>query len=203
MQRFTTILLMIVLLGLVILWSGCGGSAEKLEPKPPPHEEKDIISDIPDWFINPPKDTKYLYATGTHKGPDLGFAREMAINAGRVEIASQIQTKITGLFKRFQEEIGVGEDAELTAMTATVSKAVVSESLSLSIPTKQDIKREESVLYRVYVLMEMPIKAVNAALVSEIKENRSMYTRFRASQAFKELEAEVAKYEQSEKEQSQ
>jgi len=210
MQRF--ILLMIVLLGLVTLWAGCSRSAEELKPKPPPHEEKAVsagvtdiakVIDIPEWFLNPPEDPNYLYATGTHKGPDLGFAREAATQAGRLEIANQIQTRIMGLFKRFHEEVGTGEDAEFTAITTAISKAVVSETLNLSRPAKQDVKMEESVHYRVYVLMEMPIGLANTALMKEIKANRNMYTQFRASQAFKELEAEVEKYGQSKKEQSQ
>jgi hypothetical protein len=39
--------------------------------------------------------------------------------------------------------------------------------------------------------------------MQQIKSNNQMYTRFRASQAFKELQEEVDKYEKYKQEQSQ
>jgi len=57
--------------------------------------------------------------------------------------------------------------------------------------------------FRAYALMELPIGVMNSALVDKVKENQNMYTRFRASQAFQELEEESQKYEQFKKEQSQ
>jgi hypothetical protein len=51
--------------------------------------------------------------------------------------------------------------------------------------------------------MELPIGVMNSALLEKIKDNKNMYTRFRASEAFKELEEETAKYEQFKKEQGQ
>jgi hypothetical protein len=64
----------------------------------------------------------------------------------------------------------------------------------------QDIKVENGI-YRSYVLMELPLGAANAALMQQIRNNENMYTRFRATQAFDELETEVEKYEQFKKEQ--
>ena len=100
------------------------------------------------------------------------------------------------MFKRFREEVGLGEDAELRATTTAASKGVMSTALKGARVAKQAVNREkgkEKDLYRAYVLMELPIKAMNAALVGEVKENTDMYTRFRSSEGFKELESEVAK----------
>ena len=43
--------------------------------------------------------------------------------------------------------------------------------------------------------MAMPIGDANAAIVNRIKAQQNLYTRFRASQAFTELEADVENYE--------
>jgi hypothetical protein len=66
-------------------------------------------------------------------------------------------------------------------------------------PAKRDY-RKEGIHYRVYVLIEMPIGEANTALMAKIKANNNVYTRFRASEAFKELEEEVEKYERLKKE---
>jgi hypothetical protein len=109
-----------------------------------------------------------------------------------------MRVKIQAMFKRFREETGVGEDAEFLSMETDVSKSVVSETLVGCKARTQKILREGT-LYRVYVLMELPIGAANAEMLAKIKENERMYTRYRASEAFKELEEEVEKYEKIKK----
>jgi len=118
----------------------------------------------------------------------------------RADIARQMRVKISGMFKRFREKTGVGEDSEFLSIETDVSKSVVSESLVGCKARSQKVLREGP-LYRAYVLMELPIGAANSAMLGKIKANQKMYTRFRASQAFNELEDEVDKYEQFKKEQ--
>lgn len=199
MQRYITTSLIVVLLGLVLLWAGCGG--KEVVPVQTPDEtlspessgESSVL--VPEWFVSIPEDPDHLYATATGTSKSLQLALDNAKNAGRTDIASQIGTKVSGLFKRFREEIGAGEDAELMTMTTAVSKEVVSEVISGCRAAKQDVKKE-GISYRAYVLMEMPIGQANAALMAKVKANNNMYTRFRASQGFKELESEVEKYEE-------
>jgi hypothetical protein len=195
---------MTIFLGLIILWMGCTRPVQEIKPEQPPQKEREAsakATDIPEWFLSPPEDPNYLYATATASGTDLGLTLDNAQLTAQNDIAGQIQVKVSTLFKRFREEVGLGEDAELTAVTAAVSKAVVSEAFSGARAVKKDVRREGSVTFRVYVLMEMPIGLTNAALVKQVKANKNMYAQFRASQAFKELEAEVGKYEQQSKEQ--
>ena len=97
--------------------------------------------------------------------------------------------------KKFDEETGMGNDAQLLSMFTSASKTVVSTSLSGTRIAKQKIYRESG-LFRAYVLIEYPIGSMNSALVDQIKKNEQMYTRFRASQTFDELEKETQKYEE-------
>ena len=50
-------------------------------------------------------------------------------------------------------------------------------------------------------MMEMPIGEANARFVEKIKSQERLYTRFRASEAFEELDEMVEEYEQWKKEQ--
>jgi hypothetical protein len=215
MQRYITTSLMLVLLGSAILWAGCGGpstEATRVAQAQPtgeaaaPAGERVVgqITDIkvPDWFVNIPEDPNYMYAVATHASKDLQQALDDAKISGRADIASQLEVKVTGLFKRFREEVGLGEDAELLGMTTTVTKDVVSEVLRLAKVAKQEVTKEGN-LYKVYILMESSTGDMNAAVVDKVKAQKDMYTRFRASQGFKELEEEVEKYEQWKKEQEQ
>ena len=49
--------------------------------------------------------------------------------------------------------------------------------------------------------MELPIGPANSALLDAVKKQQNLYTRFRSSQGFQELEEEVEKYDQFKKEQ--
>ena len=54
-------------------------------------------------------------------------------------------------------------------------------------------------LWRAYVLVEYPVGAANQAFLQQIKKNEQLYTRFRSTQTFKELDDEVKKVEDAKK----
>lgn len=181
-----------ILFSLFILsfFVGCGGSKTGLA---------DVSEgDIPDWFLNTPQDPNYLFAARSSTSQDMQFAIDKAATDGRAEIGRQVETKVQALQKKFDEETGMGKDAQLLQMFTSASKTVVSTSLSGSRIAKQKIAKESGV-FRAYVLIEYPVGATNAALVDQIKKNEQMYTRFRASQTFDELQKEADKYDEFKK----
>ena len=191
MQRFIGTLLMVAFLGsAIILWTGCGASTTGTSA--------DALA--PDWYLNMPDDPDRFYAPATARAGDMQFAVDKAKNNARVELANQLRTKISALFKQFRDETGTPEDAEFIEQASSVSKAVVSEAINGAKVSKQEVKEKDN-LYEAYVLMEMPVGEANTALMAKIKANQNLYTRFRASQGFKELEEDVEKYEQWKKEQ--
>jgi hypothetical protein len=76
-----------------------------------------------------------------------------------------------------------------------VSKSIVSDSLTGSHVSKQKLDAEGGV-YRAYVMMSMPIGEANARFVEKIRAQKQLYTRFRATEAFEELDREVQEYEE-------
>jgi len=58
---------------------------------------------------------------------------------------------------------------------------------------------QDGSMWRAFVMMELPIGAANETLMQEIKKNKELYTRVRATDAYKDLDAEVQKYEDSKK----
>jgi hypothetical protein len=169
---------------------GCGGS------QPLPQTD---TGDVPEWYANVPADPNYLYAVNTSTSKDMQLAVDKAIQSARTEIGRQVDVKIQALQKRFQEETGIGDDAQLLDQMTQASKTVVSTSLSGSKEKQKKIVKDGN-NWRAYVLVEYPLGAAQEALREQIKKNEQLYTRFRASQTYKELDDEVAKYEQSKKE---
>jgi hypothetical protein len=56
--------------------------------------------------------------------------------------------------------------------------------------------RKNGRLYQGYALVELPLTAPDVALIDNVRNNKHLYERFRASQGFKELEEEVEKLEE-------
>ncbi len=173
-----------------LLLVGCGGSSEPLQ--------KTDTGDVPEWFLSPPSDPNYLHAVNTSTSKDMQTAVDKATQAARTEIGRQVEVKINGLQKRFTEETGIGDDAQLLDQFTTASKTVVSTSLSGSKEKQKKIVKDGS-NWRAYVMVEYPLGAAQEALREQIKKNEQLYTRFRASQTYKELDDEVNKFEQSKK----
>lgn len=169
---------------IILQFIGCGGKAA-MGPK---------------WFLNPPDDNDHIYATATDSSSNLQYSIDKASALARDQIATTVGTKVMSMFKRFREEIGEAETPEFTTMTTNVSKQVVSEVITGSKVVKKEVAQKGNV-YHAYVLMQMPIGEANKALVARIKANQNLYTRFRASQAFKELNEESEKYDKFKKDQ--
>jgi hypothetical protein len=173
-----------------VLFVGCGGSSEPLQ--------KTDTGDVPEWYMNPPSDPNFLHSVNTSTSKDMQTAVDKATQAARVELGRQVEVKINALQKRFTEETGIGDDAQLLDQFTQASKTVVSTSLSGSKEKQKKIVKDGN-NWRAYVLVEYPLGAAQEALREQIKKNEQLYTRFRASQSYKELDEEVQKYEESKK----
>ena len=86
-----------LLVTLSLMLTGCGGSKSL---------EATDTGDIPDWFTNVPKDPNFLYGAKTATSRDLQLAFDKAATDARAEIGRQVEIKVEGLQKRFQEETG-------------------------------------------------------------------------------------------------
>jgi hypothetical protein len=176
-----------VAMSLILL--GCGGTK--------PLQETDT-GDIPDWYNNVPKDPNFLYAAKTATSQDMQLALDKAATDARAEIARLVEIKIEGLQKRFQEETGTNTDAQLIEQFTQANKTVISNSLSGTQVAKQNQVKDGN-LWRAYVLVGYPVGAANEAFLNQIKRNEPLYTRFRATQTFKELDDEVKKLDDAKK----
>ncbi len=172
---------------LVLILAGCGGSPETMQAT--------STGDMPPWYPNAPQDPQYLRAANSAVSQDLQVAVDKASTGARAEIGRSLETKVNSLQKRFEEETGVGEEAQLLQQFTQATKLVVSTTMNGSRMKDQKTVRDGN-MYRAYVLMELPLGEANTLLLDEIKKNKDLYTRFRASETFKDLDSEVQKYEE-------
>ncbi|HNV77610.1 MAG: LPP20 family lipoprotein [Gemmatimonadetes bacterium] len=164
-----------------------------------PAASRETIKGLPGWYLKPPTDKNFLYAPATAVSRDVQVAINKAEAEGRAGLAQQLEVKYGALTKRFVEEVG-REGSQLLDQYTTAYKAVVSQTL-YGTRAKQQALRTEGDVYRATVLMELPVGEASKKLLEQLRQQEQLYTRFRASEVFKELDAEVQRYEAWKREQ--
>ena len=124
---------------------------------------------------------------------DMQVCLKKAKAEAQMDLAQQMETKLSNLTKQFQEEVGVDEDSELLQQFSSATKVVTDQTLNGARLDKQEILPERGI-YRAYVLMSLPIGPANQLLMDKLKSNQALYTRFRATQAFEDLDKELKAY---------
>jgi hypothetical protein len=152
--------------------------------------ERGTSLSTPEWYLNPPSDPGYIYAAGVDRSRESVKAIELARVNARVEIAKQVGTRISSLFKRFHGEAGGTEE---DAVSAAVSEEAASVVLRDCRVVKQTVNKKGSDFWA-YVLMEVAVEKANAAVVEKVRENEELKTRFTKSPSFRELLEKVDKH---------
>jgi hypothetical protein len=180
--------LLLPLFAAVVFSTGCGSSQTVLP--------KTDVGDMPEWFTTPPSDPDFLFGAKTETSTDMQMAVDKATTAARADISRQLEVKMQGLEKQFKEEVGTGDNTTFLGQFTQATKSVTSQTLTGS-KVKQNKILKDGNKFRAYVLVEYPIGAANKALMEKIKQNQELYTRFRAGQAFEDLDKSVKEYEAS------
>ena len=174
---------------------GCGGAASSLPTT------ADCLQKV--MQEPPPTDPNFFFGRGTATSVDLNYAWDMAEQNARAQIVRATSAKVQSLVKSFTEQVGADNDPEFRQMGLSVSKTVSSEMQHNASIIQQENCATPDGKFMAVVIVRMPVAAANAALVNRIRAQDRLYTRFRASQAFKELEQDAAKYEEFKKQQEQ
>jgi hypothetical protein len=165
----------------------------------PPPVSQQAVQMVPQWCINPPKATAtHAYDCGQATSRDMSIAVNSAEADARNKLGQQIQTEMQSLTERFASSVtgDAGQEEVLNTFRSAV-RLVTNQTLSGSRVALRDVKADPSgVAYRAFVLMELDLGAAKSALLNQVKQNDNLYARFRASQAFSDLDAEVKKIEE-------
>lgn len=184
--------MMLVLLMTALLIAGCGGHKAATTTQ---KATDDVIKSVPEWFPKPPDDPNYFFGTGTATSRDMQVARDKATNAAMMQITQAIETKFEGLRKMFQEEVGTADESQYLEQFSQATQAVVSQVVNGMEMVDSEYKNEDGV-FRSYVWYQVPVGASAEALMSRIRQQEQMYTRFRSSETFQELQKEVDEFEE-------
>ena len=149
------------------------------------------VENIPEWFRKPPKSDQAVYAVGTATSPDIQFAIDKSDLLAKRSLADRLNSQLSSKLKEFLEEQGQGEDQLAITEASRVTTNLITE-VNVSGYSRIDSKiLAQGTKYRAYVLLEYPVGKANRILVNQVKKNRILESKLRASKAFKELEDDI------------
>jgi hypothetical protein len=181
--------------------SGCAspqaGSPAAIYEKEQKKEEARVeatqqtVVEIPSWYLNLPQDEHSVYAAGTATSADLQLAMDKSILNAKRTLADSIKGLLSSKMKQFIDESGSGDDSVLTNEASKVTTNLITEANVAGYKQYDAKVLAQGKQYRAYVLLQYPIGKANKVLVDQVKKNRVLEGKLRATKAFKDLEEEI------------
>lgn len=195
MRSFLSLFLVFSLTAAVV---GCGGGGAARQPEDEFTEVKQMATELYELAERINKKGG-IAEVSFSESPRQDFAEQKAVMECQRKISERYEAKVQTLTKKFAEEISGNTSAggpeineAFTNVMKVSSKNVLQGATKLA-PPKVYKKKDGN--YRVYVVYGMDPDQLNQSIIDQTKTNPKLYERFRASQAYKELEKEMAEYE--------
>ena len=156
------------------------------------------VSVIPSWYNEMPEKKGSIFTVGSATAPDLQFAVDVATINAKVVLADRINGKLKSMTKSWMAKLGQTDvDATVMMEIEKVSKNVIANvDVAGYNPVKVDVF-PAGTQYRAFVLLEYSDKEAAKIIFNRLRKDRMVYSRLRSNKAWKELEAEVTKSEES------
>ena len=156
------------------------------------------VSIIPSWYNEMPEKKGSIFTVGAATAPDLQFAVDVATINAKVVLADRINGKLKSMTKSWMAKLGQTDiDATVMMEIEKVSKNVIANvDVAGYSPVKVDVF-PAGTQYRAFVLLEYSDKEAAKIIFNRLRKDRMVYSRLRSNKAWKELEAEVTKSEES------
>ncbi len=181
----------------LFILAGCGGQKEV--PKSSAGEYSVIdqpFTDLEEMSVEV-IEAGGLAAVGEGVSTRQDIAKDKARNEAIGKLAEILSQKINRMTKSFTEEVGSGTQPEINEMFTRVQKNVANATIQGAITKKTKMaQNNETKQYMAGVLVIVTPKTVNSSIFDEMRNtDKKLYERFRASQAFDELNKEAEEYE--------
>jgi hypothetical protein len=181
--------LLVVCAGLVL--GGCAGSKTQ-------SGGSSSGSDMPDFVLNPPKQTGFVFGTGIAEQASPQLAKETADLRARKEIATVLSSKVSSMLKDFLGQAGVGTTAEVTELSNSVTRSISEVELVGVTIEKRDYKGGKMYSLGKYPLDDSFKKMVNTSVNNALTSKEALLSQFRAKQGFDDLDKQLDKMKASE-----
>ena len=152
--------------------NSCGTGGKDLAP---PSKDR-VIDEMPSWmYINPVEDGK-IFDSATEVSQDLQMAFDKAEMKASKNMAGKMESKMRAATSRVQEELGFGDDSQMTDTFTNTMEQLVNKSLNgVRVVEKKPVR--EGNLWRAYVLISYDAADAAEQIMNEMKKNEAIQKR--------------------------
>ena len=185
----------VMMLVLLFTLSACSSSNENVKEEW--NEVEDLMKDLQELSSDIIEDGG-VAAYGEGLSTRMDIAKEKARASADGALAEIFNKKIERMKKNYLEEVGQGKNSEVNELFSVVTKELTSQVLVGAYERESKMLQNNKNEYLCGIVMAITPNSVNLSIIDEMKNNKpELYQRFRASQAFEELNKEIKDYEES------
>jgi len=175
-MKVTRLMMTMVILGSLVSM-GCAGGRTTTNPR-------EVYQ--PTWY-GATGNAEYLFVYGNAERTSQQAAESSVYASALAEAANSVETSVATMMKDFISETGI-DNPEVLSLTERVTRTVANQRFSGTQITQRQTVTVEGGRYKAFVQVALPKSEINRDLKNRIKNEEALYTRFRASQAFQELD---------------
>ena len=146
------------------------------------------VSEIPDWYLNPPVAEDAIYGLGDAKMSTLSLSRTTAFSRARDDVARQVEVEVKNAITDYAQEAGVDGQKQTIEFIETISRQIVNITLRGVRTEKTKVSKDGTV----YALVSYGLDAFREDAVAEFKRNEhAAFAEFKAEKALEKLNYEL------------
>ncbi len=148
---------------------------------------KTTASDLPDWYVSPPKSGDVLFATGSAISSDLQLAVDKAIMAAKRSLADQVAGSLSTKHKEYASEDGQLVSGTTERVTSNAITQVVLSGYSI---TERKVVADGAA-FRAYVLARYAPSGAARSITTATLIGPAPAVGAKAATAFEELDRDI------------
>lgn len=150
------------------------------------------IDEMPEWYTAIPKEDDAVYAVGTSQTPDLQLAVDIAVLSAKTTLADRVNSRLRSQMKIFKAKLGSTDfDSTVQNEFEQVTRNIIADADVAGYTIKESKIVPNGTQYRAYVLLEYKDAVANRVIKTRLMSNEGLYSKLRATIAFKELDNAV------------
>ena len=150
------------------------------------------IDEMPEWYTAIPKEDGAVYAVGTSQTPDLQLAVDIAVLSAKTTLADRVNSRLRSQMKIFKAKLGSTDfDSTVQNEFEQVTRNIIADADVAGYTIKESKIVPNGTQYRAYVLLEYKDAVANRVIKTRLMSNEGLYSKLRATVAFKELDNAV------------
>ena len=147
---------------------------------------------VPEWFLNHDEEEGTIFSNGTGAAPDIQLSIDIAVLNAKTVLADRLNGKLSSMTKNYiakvgqaNKDIGLIEELEKTARNLIAQVDVSGYKVS-----KMEVN-PVGTQFRTFVQLEYNEETAEKILMQKLWKKRNKVSKYRAKEAFKELDNKV------------